>query len=612
MDEGERFARLVAEATARWQADPAAHRAHGRRLVAIAYAPLVLVGAVIALAVAALIAAMVVVASPPEDKFPFLVFALGFVYVLWRWVRFVSPPLAGAHGRPLSPEDAPELFRLVGEIGVARVDRVCVDDSLNGSLVQEPRWGLLGGYTNTLVLGVGLLHALDRDGVRALVAHELAHLAGGHGRTGAWVARVTTMAAVVRDGVEVGRFQPAWLYRRFLSWWEPQMHAWAAVQGRVAEIEADRRTDQVVGPAVAIGALTRAELLDGLSDAVHDRVTAAMLVGDDAPSPLDALFEVVRATEADRDAVAARLARRVAAVSTPLDPHPSLAERARAAGVAPTVPPPVTLRADAALLGPVLPTLMAENAAWWAEVRPQEAQARRDQRARRDALAAEADRTPASTVQLALDVADVGDRPRDERRAAAIELLEAEVARTPTHAPAWFHLGRLLLEADAERGLDALARAVSLDARAEDEALELRVAWWKRVGDAARAEADERRLITLHAALSRAREERHRARSLLEFEDAGLTAEQRAVVVALLGPDVAAAWVARVVVRHVPERPMLAVHVAWVGWGPVNEAKRAALLERLVIDTFDVYLDDGWTAAPWRRWRLRRPEHRVR
>ena len=63
------------------------------------------------------------------------------------WLR-LEPP----EGEELTPEQAPALFRLIHKIGKKvngpPIHHVLVDGDFNASIVQIPRWGLMGG-TNT-------------------------------------------------------------------------------------------------------------------------------------------------------------------------------------------------------------------------------------------------------------------------------------------------------------------------------------------------------------------------------------------------------------------------------------------------------------------------------
>lgn len=111
---------------------------------------------------------------------------LGGLALLWGslsalWLRLQEP-----EGVLIRPEQAPGLFEALERIrktvqGPA-LHSVRVDANFNASIVQLPRWGLLGSASNHLVIGLPLLYALDRRRMLAVLAHEYGHLRGGHGQ----------------------------------------------------------------------------------------------------------------------------------------------------------------------------------------------------------------------------------------------------------------------------------------------------------------------------------------------------------------------------------------------------------------------------------------------
>ena len=113
----------------------------------------------------------------------------GFFWVVAgaMWVRLEVPK-----GRPIANSEAPELFALIDKLrrslGAPRFHHVLITDDFNAAVVQIPRLGLLGWYRNTLLIGLPLMKALNRQQLAAVLAHEFGHLAGGHGRLGNWIS----------------------------------------------------------------------------------------------------------------------------------------------------------------------------------------------------------------------------------------------------------------------------------------------------------------------------------------------------------------------------------------------------------------------------------------
>src|ERR1043166_9709674 len=80
--------------------------------------------------------------------------------------------LVPGEGRRVTPEEAPELFRVLERIqattGAPRIDVVSVDFALNASVTELPRFGLVGPARRYLMLGLPLLYGLGPAEVEAV------------------------------------------------------------------------------------------------------------------------------------------------------------------------------------------------------------------------------------------------------------------------------------------------------------------------------------------------------------------------------------------------------------------------------------------------------------
>jgi hypothetical protein len=146
----------------------------------------------------------------------------------------------------LTAADAPPLFealeRIRQKIKGPTIHKVLLDSSFNASITQIPRFGLIGGGTNYLTVGLPLLMAVDRPRCLAIMAHEYGHLRGNHGQFAAWI------------------------YRTRLSWMKlstPCILRFPLVLSAVSgqdfagrQIEADRIAGKLVGREIAGAALT--------------------------------------------------------------------------------------------------------------------------------------------------------------------------------------------------------------------------------------------------------------------------------------------------------------------------------------------------------------------
>jgi Zn-dependent protease with chaperone function len=189
----------------------------------------------------------------PDEGLKGVVEALGGV-----WVATESRDPDNDFGPVLRRLDAPRLFGEVAE--VAR--RLGVRPPEEIRLAFLPCCGVLAWRSSrALLLGMPLLHVLTVAEIRAVLAHELAHLASGD---------ATWSAGSVRFVEALG----AALDARARSWWSP-LQAWARVCRHVAdtlvgpirrgqETRADRASALLAGGAVAASALVKVALVQPL------------------------------------------------------------------------------------------------------------------------------------------------------------------------------------------------------------------------------------------------------------------------------------------------------------------------------------------------------------
>src|SRR5437899_1789200 len=112
-----------------------------------------------------------------------LLFGGGSTAIRALWLT-IPPP----KGRVLKRNEAPALFDAIDELRralrSARVDDVILTYDYNAAIRQSPRLGMLGWWRNYLLLGFPLVEDLSEPELRAVLAHEQAHLSKKHGRFG--------------------------------------------------------------------------------------------------------------------------------------------------------------------------------------------------------------------------------------------------------------------------------------------------------------------------------------------------------------------------------------------------------------------------------------------
>lgn len=185
-----------------------------------------------------------------------LLFALGLLWATLRalWVRLEAP-----EGIVLEREDAPGLFesldRIQRKIDGPPVHRVYLDSEFNASIRQLPRFGLFGGATNYLSVGLPLLMALDRRRLLSVLAHEYGHLRGNHGKLSAWIYRTRLSWLRLDANFQRDEGVMAFASQAFFRWYFPRFAAKTFALARQDEYEADRVAARLLGTRVVASAL---------------------------------------------------------------------------------------------------------------------------------------------------------------------------------------------------------------------------------------------------------------------------------------------------------------------------------------------------------------------
>ncbi|HKI93822.1 MAG TPA: M48 family metalloprotease [Gemmatimonadales bacterium] len=487
------------------------------------------------------------------------------------WVKMTPPG-----GFLLTREATPALFELIDRTSAALhappVHDVVVDASLNAAIVQVPRFGPFGWYRNYLLIGLPLLQATDPDEWRAILAHEMGHLSGNHGRFGSWVYRVRKtwnqlLAAVEKKRSRIG----TWLFGRFLAWYAPYFDAYTFVVARRHEYDADRAAADLAGADVARRALLR---LDAAARVMEERFWPDLMAGagESAEPPTDTFGRLgiaLRTPPATEDAARWITAswQRVAGVN---DTHPSLADRLRALGWNPTggdateppPPPPITgPTADEAFLGALATPLREAIDQAWAKGaaeswRQQHEKVRRelDRVAALDAREAGSLSVEEEWERIDL-LADLGDQDR------AAALNRALLERAPEHPGARFYLGRILLADGDPAGVEYIEGVMRDEPSTTLAGCQVLYAYYQGRGDTTAAARCLKWAEEYSGELEKAREERRQLPKGALVEPHGLPDEAIAALRTQLEKlrRVKRAYLVRRRVKWLPDRPAYAL-----------------------------------------------------
>jgi len=592
----EEFVEMVGRLEGFARREPAKYALRVGLLAALGYAYLLAVLAVVVLLVGALVY---------FGRLNFVVVKVGWLLLTFAalvlralWVR-IPPP----EGVPVTRAEAPRLFGLVEELtsrlAAPRIHRVLLDGDFNAGVSQTPRLGPLGWHRNYLVIGLPLMQALTPEQFRAVLAHELGHLSGNHGRFSSRIygVRQTWFRLLARLEAE-GRWGSS-VFTKFFNWYAPYFNAYSFVLARQHEYDADRASAEVTSPRTAAEALVNVDVQG--SRLSEEYWPAVFKRAEEQREPERGAYLRMSAflREAVPEAAGAGFLRRSLAQETGYaDTHPSLAARLAALGVVgpddaaaaawAASRPAEPLRESAAMrfLGAAHESFAERiEAEWldavgphWRERHEYAVQSRR-KLAALDEKAGAGPLTPEELWDRAYWTAEF--RGPDEAVPRLRELLE----RRPEHAAANYALGQMLLERGDEAGVAHLERAMAAEPECVPAGCEMVYAFLRERGRADEAEAYRRRLFRHFDLVESAQDERNHFRDGDQLLPHGLAEEEVARLREQLRgyPELKAAYLARKAVEHFTNKPVYVLGVVTdTPWHKYrSDGADAELLQRL-------------------------------
>lgn len=520
-----------------------------------------------------------------------IIFFVGGYAVLRALLVKVNRP----EGRPVTRAEAPELFSVLdslrAELRSQPFHQVLIEPVCNAAVVQVPRLGVFGWQRNYLLIGLPLLDGLSRDEMRAVLAHEFAHLSREHGRLTHWLYRLRRSWQEMFNQLSTPRARGEFSLRpvvvKFVDFFWPRFNAHAFVLSRANEYEADAQSARLTGNSNAASALLR---LNVVSFHLEEKLwpDVLKLANDQATPPADVfrrLRDGIRAGPSAEEG-GKWLGEGLKMTSTNSDTHPCLTERLQALQVAPTnlVCPPEQSAAEA-LLGTSLDVIREDVQKLWAkdvEKRWRERYARAN--ALKDRLSS-IEQAPAATVDVdrlwdkAIALLDL------EGGKAATPLLQEIIALRADHVLAQYHLGRLLLEENRAEGVAHLERAMELDENCLPQACGLLHQYYRAAGQAAQLRELDARMDRHEKSLAASHAERREVKASDTFISHGLTDTELQTLREEFQPElrILRAHLARKELKHFPTQRLFVLCVysrrAWHGF-PNKDLDRA-LVTRL-------------------------------
>lgn len=440
-------------------------------------------------------------------KFVLMSWLLAVVPIVWLVFRMFFSAIPVPQGRELARDEAPQLFTMLDEmqqrLQAAPIHHVLVTEDFNAAIAQCPRFGLFGGYRNYLVLGLPLMYAVSGDEMRAIIAHEYGHLAGGHGKLSRWIYRQRMTFDVLyehararRDDNMVNR-----VIAGLLDGFAPYYNAYTFVLSRQNEYEADAMSRELAGAEAAASALIRIGLLSDwlhgifwpkLYDQVKQHETPPVM-------PFVAMRKLLAMTM-DEWATKDKLLAAWKAESDVYDTHPCLNERVTALDQKPFLPVLPAVCAADTLLGKSAPLIVREfDSKWWAAEKDKWQKYHRRYHHSHVRIA-ELEKRPLAELNVS-EAQELALLLVEFRSVAAAKSVLADILARPgeRYPKPVYYFGRALLDEGDSGGLDYLEEAFRLAPSMGDECARAGYQWLMEKRDEAAAEGWLDRLRTIEA-----------------------------------------------------------------------------------------------------------------
>ena len=519
------------------------------------------------------------------------------------WVRFEPP-----EGRRLTREDAPRLFEeaetLRRKLRAPRAHTVLLNDEYNASVTQIPRLGILGWPRNYLVVGLQLLETLPAEQVRAVLAHEFAHLSSAHGAFASWIYRVRMSWYQLMQRLDESRSMVTFVFRWFFDWYAPYFGAYTFVLMRRHEYEADRLAADVVGRTRMAQTLVDLEVRGAfLGDRFWPRLWREVETRITPPDDVYTRLATAARTPLPEGEVHDWLAVALRGRTDTTDTHPSLRDRVAALVGQPDaegrLPSGATLCASSVFSAPAAdyyfglshaPIAQEIGGLWSLACREPWTQRRdRLREATEELVRLEREQQARSlTLEERWQLACLTEEVRDAE--AAFPIYERLLREHPEHLSAAFAVGRLQLRRDDAAGLALLERVMARDEDAIIPCCQLACAFFARAGRHEEADRYRDRAIARNADLEEADRELRFLSAGDELAPASLSREVLDAIVAQLDriEGVHRAYLARKVLR---QSNGASIHVLvvvptpaylWAEYRIDNQRKRAEAIARQV------------------------------
>ena len=477
------------------------------------------------------------------------------------WTKVPAPK-----GIELSKEQAPALVGSVEETRRAVdgpvVHKILITDEFNAAVVPVPRMGLFGWSHNHLLLGLPLMHALSPAEFRAVLAHEMGHLAGAHGRFSSWIYRIRLTWQQLMVSLAVRRHWGSRLFAHFFRWYVPYFGVYSFVLARRHEYEADLCASEVATAQTAAAALIKCEVYGRfLNEKFCNDFSELVKTQSSPPGYYSKMAASLKAGLQNEDAshwLRSALEEETVSWNT----HPSLKDRLSALGQMPQVPAPPTQSAAETYFSDQLNELIERLNVEWQE---ENAVAWKEQHERFQAVKQELGELNLRAASNNLTAEEAHRRAylihATEGSEAAIPFYRETLSLDKDHPLANYALGRIMLLDENHEGIEYLERAMDQDEQCVPGSCELLYNYFTRKGDVVAAQRYSRRATALARVYANANAERSQASFVDRFVSHDLPDQDVEHLRRALAGNVRIreAYLVRKELKYKPEQPLYAL-----------------------------------------------------
>lgn len=518
-------------------------------------------------------------------------------FFLWVVIKALWVKLPPPQGFEVRRDDVPELFGMIGQLRkklrAPVFHHVLLTGEFNAAVVQIPRLGIFGWPRNYLLLGLPLMKSLTVEQFKAVLAHELGHLAKSHGRMSNWIYRQRLRWTRLMHALETTESKGGFLFRPFLKWYTPYFEAYSFPLARANEYEADAASVQLTSKKSAAEALTSVNVVGSyLAERYWSQIHKQ---ADSVPQPGFAPFAGMAqsvTSDLDEPSVQGWMNQALARTTTSADTHPSLSDRLGAISETPRLALPQAGQSADRLLGQALGQITEEfDRRWQQTILPSWEQRYRevqDARRRLEELDAAHSTGKDLSVEEACERARLNDFVGNDPM-IAIDQLRALRQVSPENVLVNFMLGLRLLARDDEEGCAIVEHAMALEEDCTARGAEaLRDFHWRR-GSKDIAQTWHHKMIERLELESAADKERNEIRVTEKFDLPDFTPEVMAKLKAQLKavPGLRKAYFLKRRPKYLPQHSCYALgytvtHPLWI-----YSKKKAVAVHQKIMETVE-------------------------